>query len=849
MWHLPLPRKHEPARAMTRPLRLCLPILTLTAAFAAMPLASAQIFTGAWPASPVTLPNLPAHPAAPNLAHSNKEPDMAAPAPEGAAAPQFRYLPHTLEGFQINGETGLLQWPVYLTQAQAATPTRFRVSYLSAISVLDESSVLTLKINGRTTGATAVDAARSAKSVEFEIPAGVLVRGYNSIALALQQRHRVDCSVGATYELWTKIDPSQTGFIFNDAPAGPTDTNDLAALMPAADGSVPIRVVIAGKIDPAYAGRLVKAIQTIAIAGKIEQPSVDFGAFSDEAGGVNLVLGTRQTLSQLTQFGDLASGSGASVRFVSLAGSARPTLVVTGSTDEELDAAIAQLGDLKGTIGSPDGLRAAAVYPGLATAGDTRLTLRDFAVPSQEFSGRLLRQSFDLVLPPDFLPADYARGTFDLAGGYAAGLTRDARVRIDVNGRNAGQVNLPNRRGDVFRHNAMFFPLSLMRPGLNRIEVFAETPRPEDASCAAPAASGTDKRFLLLDSSELTLPRLARVQRLPDLALFGSGGLPYLAGHPQLFVPTPDRHTMAAALSLVARAAVAAGTVIPFEFTIQPPAQNGGSVLIVGPARALDPAVMSASGLDPAGIEAAWRDRAALEPQPAGAPAVTGQWWAKVQDSPLACRLPSPVITPAPHGAAQTGASSPVKTAASMPVKDDDLFERWTENVHGPDTWRSSIATWPERAGTWITATMNHVRSPWRPAAAKTAIAAGTSLIVAQSIARGAPGSVTTIVTAPDALTLQASVGCLADPEIWTRMRGRLTLLDASAGTVESTEADHLDYSVSSSFSPGNARLVLAGWLSLNPLSFVIIALLTAVSLSGTTFLFVRGIGRRNVKK
>ena len=190
------------------------------------------------------------------------------------------------------------------------------------------------------------------------------------------------------------------------------------------------------------------------------------------------------------------------------------------------------------------------------------------------------------------LAADYGRGTFDLAGGYASGLARGAQIRVDVNGRNSGIIKLPYADGEVFKHNQLFLPLGMMRPGVNRVEVYAETPRAEDASCAATSA----KRFLFLDKSELRLPTLARVQRLPDLALATAGALPFTEGHAHLVVPKPDRDTIGAALSLTARAAVAAGRVVPFSFSTKMPTGSDGSTLVVSPARALDPGTMMRVG-------------------------------------------------------------------------------------------------------------------------------------------------------------------------------------------------------------------------------------------------------------
>ena len=500
----------------------------------------AQIFTGGLP-SPSAFPTpVPAKPAI--------EPTR--------SATVLRYLPSTIEGLKLTGEIGDLNWPVYVTAAQAAAASHFRIGYVSAVSILPEASTLEIRVNDVVVGTQPIDAAQGFRALDVAIPVGLLKTGYNSVSLSVQQRHRVDCSVAATYELWTKIDPTETGLVLAGDVATVSSLSDIAALLPRADGTLPIHIVMAGKTNPVHLRHLIRATQVIALATRAQQPSVDFGSSVVDAYGVNLALGTREVLGRIPQLAGLLGTAGPLATLVPASAIGRPTILITGSTEAEIETAIASIAEAAPAVGSVSGLDAAARYPGTSTSGNERLHFADLGIKSQDFSGRFFRKSFNLVLPADFLASDYNRGTFDLAGGYAAGLTRDAQVRVDVDGRSAGVIKLPYAQGDVFKHNQLFLPLSLMRPGLNRIDIFAETPRPEDADCTASAA----KRFLLLEASDIVLPPFAHVQRLPDLAVTISGGLPYTQGKARLVVPKPDRDTMAAALSLTARAAIAAGT-------------------------------------------------------------------------------------------------------------------------------------------------------------------------------------------------------------------------------------------------------------------------------------------------
>lgn len=748
-------------------------------------------------------------------------PAAVAPAALPAAATTIlRHLPAPLDGWRVSGENGELRWPLFLTQAQAAAPLRLRIGYMSAVSVLPETSSLRLRVNGRVVGADPIDAPQGLRRIAFAIPVDLLKPGFNEVALVIEQRHRVDCSVAATYELWTRIDPAETGLELPADAAALADLVDLPAVAPRPDGTVPIHVVLSGRTNPAHLGRLVRATQALALRGRMQQPLVDFAQNAGEPYGLDLALGSREALAKLPRLaGALGSTGPLAVMIPGVAGE-RPTLVVTGSDDREVDAAIAGLAHLPEPFGSARGLVAAANFPARPTQGDEALTLRDLGQSTQDFNGRFFKRSLSFSLPPDMLAADYGRGSFDLAGGYASGLARGAQVRVDVNGRNSGIIKLPYADGEVFKHNQLFLPLGMMRPGVNRVDIYAETPREADSSCAATPA----KRFLLLDSSQIRLPTLARVERLPDLALATAGALPYTQGKARLVVPKPDRDTMGAALSLTARVAVAAGRVVPFAFATTMPATSDGSTLVVSSARALDPNTMRRVGLDPGAVEAAWRNVTDAPIAEGASSAVQARWWLSNPDGPAACKLP-------PHAAAATA-----KPPARVQVKEsDDILDQAASET--------PVAGWRDRFGGWVDSVTARLRRAGAPPSGA-GVDANASLLLAQGVT-GTDGDVTTIVTAPDAATLKAGVGCLFDPQVWSKVHGRLAALDAATGDVVATDATSFTYRGAKGTSLGNGRLVLAGWFSLNPLAFVAMSLLLALGLSGTTLWFVRGVGRR----
>jgi hypothetical protein len=107
-------------------------------------------------------------------------------------------------------------------------------------------------------------------------------------------------------------------------------------------------------------------------------------------------------------------------------------------------------------------------------------------------------------------------------------------------------------------------------------------------------------------------------------------------------------------------------------------------------------------------------------------------------------------------------------------------------------------------------------------------------------------GSVTTLVTAPNAAMLVQAAACLVDPRVWQQIAGRVAVLDASEGKVSSIPVQKTRLVVTAPLTVSNVRLITAGWLSLNSEIYVASALLLGLALAATTTLFVRNAGRRH---
>lgn len=772
-------------------------------------------------------------------------PSASASAPGGAT--RLRHLPNNAQGYRLAGEIGSSEWAIYFTDAQAAAPARFQLGYLSAVSVMPEASQLVVRLNDVEIGRAAIQAPHAVKTLSFDIPPGLAKPGFNALRVSVDERHRVDCSMQATYELWTQIDPSQTGFAFGSE-VGVSSIADIPALAPDPQGALPIRAMLPEQTDLGNIDRMIRAVQAIAINARFEQVlvDVDAGAASD-AYGLNLAVGPWEALRHLPGLEGLAVPTGPMLTVVP-AYNGRPTILATGPTAADADQAVARLDRTLSARGSEAGLRAAGAIPGVRVEGDQRLRLRDFGVASQEFSGRMYRAAFNVLLPPDFYGADYAKVNIDLAGGYSAGLTGEAQIVVSVNGRNVTGVKLPKSSGEVFERRGIPLPLSSFRPGLNRIEFEAQLPTLADTACDPLTSLKKSQRFLLLDSTELVIPPIARIARMPDLAATATGGFPYANDErrPLLYMPRPDRETVAAAATLAARMAISAGRPINLRTTTRTPALGEDATLVVGEASSLDKEVLRAAGVDPEVLHAAWPGMTT----PAGASAAAPRLdtsarynLALQRNFPAACHAVAGVTKPRRSDADAAPVRARDTEAMAREWKDAQRADSqvWTLGRRAVDSLREGAGLFRRAAGA-----LGRRLAPERADDDLTqVIGPESALLMAQTSLNRREDGVWTLVTAPNSTALNEAMACAVDPRVWAQLSGRVATLDPSEAQVSSLASRNLDFVTTQPMSIGNMRLVAAGWFSSNRWTYVGLVLTFAFLLGTATFWLVRNLGRK----
>lgn len=770
----------------------------------------------------------------------------------------LRHLTNNIQGYRLAGEIGASEWPIYVTETQAKRALQFQLGYLSAVSIMPEASTLTLTINDRMIGETPIRAAQAVKTVAFDIPAGVLRPGFNSVRLSTNQRHRVDCSLEATYELWTQIDPTQTGLVLGENDAGVDTLADLGALPPDEQGALPIRAVLPAKPRPFDVERMLRAAQLISILGRFEQPVVDAGPPAAGRYGINLLVGTAAELAKEATVDGLAAVDSPRAMVFPATPGRRTTIVVTGATAAQVDEAMKQFLVATTPKGSPQGLRAAAAFPGFRMQGGERVKLRDLGLVSEEFTGRLFRTAFNIIMPPDFYAADYGRAQLRLAGGYAPGLSSKAQIVMSVNDRTAVSLNLLKAAGDVFEDNPLPLPLGFLRPGLNRIEIEAHVPTNDDAGCDPLSAIHAAKRFLFLNSTEIEMPAIARVGRMPDLAVTASGGFPFAdAERPKLFMPTLDQKAIGAAATIVAHLAIAAGRPIDFEIVGAPPGAGKGPTLAVAPLDALDPALLLWLGMPADKLRAVWAPQLAAETRaPSDAvlsPSETANRNRQVlqRNFPMACYASRALLS---KSAREEVDDTPVASiAAKRPQSSDarDLFEEWEAKLRRGDRWSFDVAGRLRRATDWGVAKFTDAANWMRAGSDAGAVDGGLAsarvqLAMGQNILGDSREDVWTVVTAPSVAALAEAAACLVDPRVSRQISGRLSTLDMTEAKLSVTPAERSRFIVTQPLSIGNMRLIAAGWMSLHSLAYALSTILIAGLLAVSTRWFVRNVGRKS---
>jgi hypothetical protein len=786
------------------------------------------------PAAPATPPTTAAptvtEPApAPNagVTPPKPEPSTVAPAPAPAAAPQApapttapatppatppaeppkaaaadgqalkRYI-MPFGKLALSGEADQRSWVIQVTPEQAKSAKTINIGYQNSVVVAPEASKFSVELNGVQIGEVPVASSESVSDLVLPLPANALQAGSNVVRISTEQRHRTDCSIQSTYDLWTNIDPAKTFLTFSQ-PVGNalSSIDDLAAVGLDGTGSTRIEIVAPALTNPSRSNMLLRLAQALALRVQMPNQTISFRTTmpaAPSAGTLTVLVGTQMELDGLIPALPSRIGAGPAVTFAPATPQGLTPLVVTGPTAEAVNQAVETLASpldvAPGTARTTFSTKAWSLPDAPIITADKKIPLSQLGISTKEFSGRRFRTEFKLGMPSDFYASAYGEAELLLDAAYAASVLPGSRIDIYVNGDIATTTPLYATSGGILSHLPISVTMRHFVPGVNRISIEAVLLTDDDATCATGTPAQTTPRFALFDTTEFHMPDFARIDSRPSLASTAAAAQPYRRAKTPtaLYLDRLDSETLSTAGTLVGRLAVAAGNPVAIETVASPTALGDRDALIVG----------------------------------------------------TLSQLPAPLLTQLRIGAAPANWGSQ-HTAAAPEDDSGELFEEWRSKVTG-GTWLGDGS----RFGDWLKDTLDISMDSLRflPGAEDAFSPSETvSFMMVQGASPSGAGT-WTLATAPTPATLQSGMNAVAQEARWNGLEGRITTFDEATGSVAIVPTHNIQLNPSQPFSFWNWRMIAANWLSTNILFFALMFVGSFALLGIITTLMLRIMGR-----
>lgn len=712
-----------------------------------------------------------------------------------------------LDAFQLNGEYDVSRLTFDYDPKRSGTRADLVLAFKNAVSVMPEASYLLIEVNGQSVGKMTINAPQGSVPQSFALPANLLRKGTNVVEIKAHQRHRVDCSFDASYELWTKIDPSLSGI----KPQHATALSDFASLktIKRSDHGLTDITLVVPQLDGTFdtvndaLNDALAFVQTIALALGRDDISV---SLSDRPGfgpGIDLYVSTAdagRTSSNGLDIRPAGSGDRASVYLNAATRNllvAQLLSVVQGPLKPFIDARIA--GDAHGVINAREG---------------KTYQLSDAGFKSTSFSGRLFRTDFQLNLPSDFYPADYATLDIGLNAATSPGLNIQSQLLVRVNGSIVKSLPMRDTDGQVFDNRRIQLPLRAFRAGKNQVEILAEVGRASDHACLYQERDETTPRFILLENTQIRIPKLARVSRLPELSTFVQKAYPYADGERlDIHVLQSDRMTLSAALTLLTKMSLAANA--PLNARIlkgAPDHENATHKLVIAPQKSQQTMLSNLEHATNWDINGTAADYLFKNPD-----------MLTTASTPM--RVKSPVVEASPDDLL-----AHFRQATKRDVKDLSLWGQlrlhYENGVHQLSSWLS-----------------------YQPYIDQiiTSGSSGRQARLTQSLNHNT-GTIETWLSATNPVDAMDAANILARPGMWNKVHGADILVNLDG---ESLVFSHENIAQSYRFtdvSLGNLRRILAAWFSDNFLAYVGLVLSMLAAFAYGAARIIPNLGVRTIK-
>ncbi|ACP22988.1 cellulose synthase protein (plasmid) [Sinorhizobium fredii NGR234] len=722
--------------------------------------------------------------------------EAAAPPP---AAQPFRRFILPFPTLSLAGEADERVWSIYLTPAQAEAGRKITFAYQNAIVVAPEASVLSVLVNDKVVGEGEVQAADEPQERSYDIPLGLLRTGSNEIRFRVRHRHRTDCTIQSTYELWTEISSDSAFITFEgDEPRALSAIEDIQAIGTNETGRTRFNIVAPALEQPSHVPMLMRLAQGVALLGRMPAQSIVFSRDLPELGKpgeLTILAGTATELQPLLPSLPAEAADRTIAAFAESPTEHAPVLVLSGpdwaavaAAIETITAATERPSDVARDVIKTERWRLPQTP--LVFSGK-RLSFAELGVATSEFSGRRFRTALQVAIPSDFYADAYGEATILLDAAYTEAVRPGSRIDVYVNGNIATTVPLEASAGGILRHLPINVTLRHFRPGANLIELEAVLLTEADKLCAPGSAASSEPRFALFDTSEFVMPDFARVARRPDLAATSGSAYPYRGSTDPiaLYIDRADADTLSGAATFIARLAVAGGRPMQMETISDPLVADGRQALFIGAMPQLPKMVLTQAGID-TGSQASW-------------------------------------------GSAKDLAQGRNTQTA---------LDEWQTRLKGGG-WRSAIVD----VESWIKDNFDISLNSLRmiPEAEAPFIPPDTAtLLVAQS-ANPAENATWTVVAAPSPRLLREGTAAIADTSRWSEISGHIATYEPVEDKVTATPARRFGLVETQPPSFWNYRLIAANWLSTNILFYAVALVSLAVLLGLATAVLLAKLGRR----
>ncbi len=301
-----------------------------------------------------------------------------------------------------------------------------------------ETSRLTVEVNNTKIAEEAIRSPETISELGLNLPKDLLKPGSNLIRLRSNQRHRTDCSIQSTYELWSNIDAEKTYLSFAGTdPLSMQSLDDIKAVGVDESGRTRFNFVVPALEQPGATIPLMRLAQGLAVLADMPNQSFSFDASKLTASGpgeMTVLVGTPAELMPLLPSLPDGAASAPVAGFVKDTKTGLPILVISGPTWQEIRSAIE-------SIVAPTDVTAPTRRDVISTQrwrspdapflfSDTRLRFSQLGLNTEEFSGRRFRTDFTIGVPADFYAAAYGEAVILLDAAYSSAILPGSHIDI-----------------------------------------------------------------------------------------------------------------------------------------------------------------------------------------------------------------------------------------------------------------------------------------------------------------------------------------------------------------------------------------------------------------------------------